>query len=93
MQRKDQPLGRFPEEYMVTLAPDAPITRREFHMEFMLVWLFVVLGSAAALDNRARWTSILVPLFALFMVFLHGRALRRASSPVTPGTRPEGSAR
>ena len=76
---------------MVTMPPDAPITRREFHMELMIVWLFVLLASAAALDNDARWTSALVPLGALVGVFLHALALRRASTPVAPNKRPEGS--
>ena len=45
---------------MITVPPDAPITRREFHMELMIVWLFVVLASVAALGNEARWTSVLI---------------------------------
>ena len=74
---------------MVTLPPDAPVTQREFHMELMIVWLFVVLASTAALDDGARWTSALVPLGALVMVFLHALAVRRASTPVAPYKRPE----
>lgn len=55
-----------------------PVTRSEFHLEFMIVWLFIVVVSAGVLDADARWSSLLVPVFALVMVFLHGRSYRRA---------------
>lgn len=70
---------------MVTLPPGAPITRREFHMELMILWLFVLFASVSALDDEARWTSLLAPVFTLVMVGVHALALRRAtSSPTAP---------
>ena len=63
---------------MVNLPPDAPVTRREFHTELMIVWLFVVLASAAALNGRARWSAVVLPLGALAMLALHALALRRS---------------
>ena len=71
---------------MVTMPPDAPITRREFHMELMIVWLFVVLIAGAALNDRPRWSAVLIPVFALFMVGVHALTLRRGTpKPPTTG--------
>ena len=62
---------------MVHLPLDAPLTRREFHMELMVVWLFVWLASAAALSDSQRWSAAILPAGALLMVALHARARRR----------------
>lgn len=64
---------------MVNMPLDAPLTRREYHMELMVVWLFVVLATSTTLGSRDHWTSVLVPLGALGMVALHAIALRRGS--------------
>ena len=64
---------------MVDMPLDAPITRREYHLELMVVWLFVVLATSATLESGVHWTSALVPLGALGMVALHAIALRRGS--------------
>ena len=67
---------------MVNLPLDAPVTRREFHMELMVVWLFVLLASAAALRDSQRWSAAILPIGALVMVALHAFALRRnAAAP------------
>lgn len=58
---------------MVHLPLDAPLTRREFHMELMVVWL----ASAAALSDSQRWSAAILPAGALLMVALHARARRR----------------
>ena len=67
---------------MVTLPSDAPVTRREFYMELMVVWLFILLASLAALRDSQRWSAAILPIGALLMVALHALALRR--SLVTP---------
>ena len=72
---------------MVNVPTDAPVTRREFHMELMVVWLFILLASSAALDDGSRWSAILIPAFALVMVGVHALALRRAlATPPTGST-------
>jgi uncharacterized protein YhhL (DUF1145 family) len=54
-------------------------------MELMILWLFVLFASVSALDDEARWTSLLAPVFTLVMVGVHALALRRAtSSPTAP---------
>ena len=71
---------------MVNMPANAPVTRREFHMELMIVWLFILLVSNAAIDDRSRWSALLIPVFALIMVALHAFALRRAfATPPTAG--------
>jgi hypothetical protein len=67
---------------MVTQPSDAPVTRREFYMELMVVWLFILLASLAALRDSQRWSAVILPVGALLMVALHALALRR--SLVTP---------
>ena len=73
---------------MVNMPLDAPITRREYHLELMIVWLFVVLATSATLASGVHWTSALVSLGALGMLAVHAIALRRGSSvrsKPTPG--------
>ncbi|MEX2179588.1 MAG: hypothetical protein WD801_12810 [Gemmatimonadaceae bacterium] len=68
---------------------DTPITRREYHLELMIVWAFVVLATTATLESGFRWTFTIVPLGALGMVALHAIALRRGAGgrpKNTPGT-------
>ena len=65
---------------MVNMPLDAPITRREYHLELMIVWVFVVLATSATLATGFRWISTILPLGALGMVGLHAIALRRGTS-------------
>jgi hypothetical protein len=64
----------------------APVTRQEYHLDLMVVWLFVVLVSIRSSDAGQRWTALLVPVAAIVMIFLHGRAYRRAVAASARGT-------
>ena len=66
---------------MVNLPSDAPVTRREFHTELMVVWLFILFASGDALRDSQRWSDLVLPIGALAMVILHAFALRRNLAP------------
>lgn len=66
---------------MVDLPADAPVTRRDFHTELMVVWLFILLATTANAATATSWTAFIAPVGALVILLLHARALRRALRP------------
>ena len=77
---------------MVNQPMDAPITRREFYMELMVVWLFILLTSTARIGSDSGWTSLLIPVGALAILALHAVALARGSRSPSSTTRQGGGA-
>jgi hypothetical protein len=68
---------------MADMPLDAPVTRREFYLELMVVWLFLLLAALPLIKVESRWTAIILPVGALLMVLLHAVALRRGRSSTT----------
>ncbi len=78
---------------MVNMRLDTPSTRREYHLELMIVWLFVVLATTTTLESGFRWTFWILPLGAVGMVGFHAMALRRGAGgkpKATPSVEADG---